>query len=538
MDRRFAMAIVLSLAVLLIFQIWFAPKSRHPVVPAPSDTTHAVPGITAVPSPPASAPLGPTDTTLVFRTDLPEEIIQAHGTNVNASFTTKGGRLATWSLRDFKARDGTPVGLVQGEGELGVLLETEKGMIDLSPVSFTSREETGPSGEQVIVFEAQAGGVRVTKTYTIPKDGYLIKLELAVAGTSAITQYRLTWNHSLPAVEDPKQDKMASGSLVLVGKDVTTLHPVAFRKGSEREVTGNVRWAGVRNKYFMAAMIPPAETSSRVVATGSSVTQNTGMEIVMPLQNGSGQHVFQVYLGPLDYSYMKPLGLGLEHAVNLGYKFVRPLSQVLLVSMEWIYKFIPNFGVVIIIISVLAKLIFYPLTRASLRSMRTMQRIQPEMEELRRQYKKDPQRQQKEMMALYKKHKVNPMGGCLPILVQMPVFIALYAVLANCIELRQAPFVGWINDLSVPDVLMRVSTFPIHVLPVIMFLTTILQQKLTPVSDPRQKMMGYMMPVMMLFIFYSFPAGLNLYWTMNNILTVAQQWNIHREAEREAKVAA
>jgi len=334
-------------------------------------------------------------------------------------------------------------------------------------------------------------------------------------------------------VEDPKQDRLASATVVMAGKDVESLHPSAFRKVNEREIAGNVRWAGVRNKYFIAAMVPPPETSSRVVGIGDVVAQDTGVQLVMPLQNGGGQHALQVYLGPLDYTMMKPLGLGLEHAVNLGYKFVRPLSQVLLVCMEWLYKFVPNFGVVIIIISVLAKLAFYPLTRSSIRSMRALQHLQPKMEELRTKYKKDPARMQKEMMALYREYKVNPMGGCWPILVQMPVFIALYAVLANCIELRQAPFFGWINDLSTPDVLFRVGTFPIHILPFIMFLTTILQQKLTPMTDPRQKMMGYMMPVMMLFIFYSFPAGLNLYWTMNNILTVAQQWNIHREAERE-----
>jgi YidC/Oxa1 family membrane protein insertase len=140
-------------------------------------------------------------------------------------------------------------------------------------------------------------------------------------------------------------------------------------------------------------------------------------------------------------------------------------------------------------------------------------------------------------MNLYKQNKVNPMGGCIPLLVQMPVFIALYSVLANCIELRQAPFMLWMHDLSIPDVLFSVGGFPIHVLPVVMFATTLLQQKLTPMSDPKQKLMGYLMPVMMLFIFYSFPAGLNLYWTVNNVLTVAQQWQIHREVAHEAKKA-
>jgi YidC/Oxa1 family membrane protein insertase len=376
----------------------------------------------------------------------------------------------------------------------------------------------------------------VTKRYTVPPAGYLVGLEVEITGDETVTEYRLAWDRALPQVEhDPRSESTASGTIVLMGNNLNTLRSGSFKKVSEKEVAGNVRWAGVRNKYFMAAMVPPAETSSRVVATGSAATQETGAQVVMPLLRGEGRHAFQIYLGPLDYSHLKSLGLGLDHAVNLGYKFVRPLSQLLLVSMEWLFRFLPNFGVVIIIISVLTKLIFYPLTRSSVRSMKALQVLQPEISALRDKFKGDPQRLQRETMNLYKQNKVNPMGGCIPMLVQMPVFIALYAVLANCIELRQAPFMLWMHDLSTPDVLFTAGSFPIHVLPVVMFATTLLQQKLTPVSDPKQKLMGYMMPVMMLFIFYSFPAGLNLYWTVNNVLTVAQQWHIHREVAHEAK---
>jgi len=540
MDRKFAVAVVLSFAVLFVFQIWFAPKASRKVTPVVSDTTHVEPGSAELKPMEGTTPtpsVASAESSLAapdFVRGEPEEIVWARTAQFDLSFTTRGGRLASCSLKDYKAKDGTPVGLLKGAGELDLLLERGKDFIDLEDVAFTHHETTGPAGEQVITFETVgANGLRVTKTYTVPSSGYLMRMDVDIAGNPDIDQYRLAWEHGLPVVEDPKQDHMASATIVMAGKDVEKLHPSAFKKASEREIAGNVRWAGVRNKYFIAAMIPPAETSSRVVGIGDAVAQDTGVQLVMPLQNGSGRHQIQVYVGPLDYSMMKPLGLGLEHAVDLGYKFVRPLSQVLLVTMEWLYKFLPNFGIVIIIISVVAKLAFYPLTRSSIRSMRALQHLQPKMEELRGKYKKDPQRMQKEMMALYREHKVNPMGGCWPILIQMPVFIALYAVLANCIELRQAPFFGWISDLSTPDVLFRVGSFPIHVLPFVMFLTTILQQKLTPMTDPRQKMMGYMMPVMMLFIFYSFPAGLNLYWTMNNVLTVMQQWNIHREAERE-----
>jgi YidC/Oxa1 family membrane protein insertase len=269
------------------------------------------------------------------------------------------------------------------------------------------------------------------------------------------------------------------------------------------------------------------------VATGNSAETYTGFQIVMPVLSGEARHVFHVYLGPSEYDRLRSLGLGLEEGVNLGWKFFRPISHLLLTVMVWMYGFIPNYGVVIIIISSLTKVLFYPLTKSSFRSMKAMQQIQPHVKEVREKYKGDPKRMQVETMELYKKHKVNPVGGCLPMLLQMPVFIALYSVLANSITMRQAGFGLWIDDLSVPDTLFVIGAFPIHVLPVVMFVTTVAQQLLTPVQDPRQKLMGYMMPFVMLFIFYSFPAGLNLYWTVNNILTVAQQWKIHREIPSE-----
>jgi YidC/Oxa1 family membrane protein insertase len=292
----------------------------------------------------------------------------------------------------------------------------------------------------------------------------------------------------------------------------------------------------VHNKYFLAGIVPPEGVSSRALATGNGGGDlRTGVELVMPLTGGAGTHDFRVYLGPMDYHRLKAEGLDLEHAVNLGWRIFRPVSRLLLALMVWLYGFIPNYGVVIIIISAAAKFAFYPLTRSSVVSMRRMQLIQPQVDAIRAKYKGDQQRQQREMMALYKENKINPMGGCLPVVVQMPVFIALYAVLANSIELRQAGFFAWITDLSTPDTIARFKGFPIHVLPVVMFLTTIAQQRFTPMNDPRQKMMGYMMPFVMLFIFYSFPAGLNLYWTVNNILTVYQNWRIHREHPAQEK---
>ena len=376
-----------------------------------------------------------------------------------------------------------------------------------------------------------AEGVQITKTYTLPAEGYLVDLDVDITGAADAEGYRLIWRDAVPPAENsPKLDEQASGTIALLGNQRETIRPGSFKRASEKVLEGNVRWVGVRNKYFMAVVVPPDGATSRVVATGNAVTQASGAEVVMPLLRGAGNDEFKIYLGPIDYDRLKSVGHDLERAVDLGWNIFRPISKALLWLMVWLHGIIPNYGVVIIIVSALTKVIFYPLTRTSMRSMKAMQHLQPQIKAMQEKYKGDPQRSQAEMMKLYKENKVNPMGGCLPIVVQMPVFFALYAVLANSIAMRGAGFMLWMNDLSVPDTIATVSGFSLHVLPFLLFVTTILQQKLTPMSaDPRQKMMGYMMPAVMLFIFYSFPAGLNLYWTVNNILTVAQQWWIHRE---------
>ncbi len=547
MDRRFLMAVVLSAIVLIVFQMWFAPKPPPPGTKGPNGASTAeslatAAGTTAVESAAAvtAAPGESTGTATPsagLETGLDrassEQTFEVKTEDYDAVFSNRGGQLVSWKLLRYTGLTGGPVDLVPpGTGELGLVLETETGVKRLSETLFSTREETLTDGGRRLVFEAGPdGGARITKTYTFPARGYMVDLDVSIAGVPEAVGYRLTWRDGIPRAEsNEKQYHTAAGTIVLLGKEKESVRPGSFKKTHEKELQGSVIWAGVRNKYFMAVMIPPEGISSRVVATGDAARNVTGAEMVMPMLHGAADHQYHVYLGPMDYASLKNLDHGLEQAVDLGWKIFRPISKLLLAVMVWMYGFIPNYGVVIIIISAATKLIFYPLTKSSVKSMRAMQRVQPEMQAIKEKYKNDAQRQQKETMALYKKHKVNPMGGCLPIVVQMPVFVALYAVLANSIAMRGADFVLWMNDLSSPDTIATVGGFAIHVLPFLLFLTTVAQQMLTPTAgDPRQKMIGYMMPLVMLFIFYSFPAGLNLYWTVNNILTVAQQWMIHRE---------
>jgi YidC/Oxa1 family membrane protein insertase len=196
--------------------------------------------------------------------------------------------------------------------------------------------------------------------------------------------------------------------------------------------------------------------------------------------------------------------------------------------MKWLYRLIPNYGVSIFLLATLVRVALHPLNMSSMKSQRALMKIQPEMERLRSKHKNDPQAMNTAIMALYRENKVNPAGGCLPMLVQMPLFFALYSVLFNAIELRQAPFIGWIDDLSAPDQVMSVAIFPIRLLPLLMAGSGFLTQMLTP-TDPKQKPTMYMMNIFMLVFFYNLPSGLVLYWTVMNLLTAAQQWLVMRQ---------
>jgi len=257
---------------------------------------------------------------------------------------------------------------------------------------------------------------------------------------------------------------------------------------------------------------------------------------------GVGTHRYMVYAGPLDHTRLKSLGYGLERAVDFGWKWIKPLSKLMFRFILFCHKYIPNYGLVIIILSLLIKILFYPLTQKSMKSMRDMQKLQPKMKELRETLKGDAQKLNSEMMKLYKEHGVNPVGGCLPMLLQMPVFIALFQVLSRTIELRQAPFMLWIQDLSSPDVIAHLPfSLPfiggnLSLLPILMGVAMFVQQKMQS-TDPKQAAMTYMMPVVFTVLFFKFPSGLVLYWLVNNILTIGHQYLMVR-SDRAKEVPA
>jgi YidC/Oxa1 family membrane protein insertase len=262
---------------------------------------------------------------------------------------------------------------------------------------------------------------------------------------------------------------------------------------------------------------------------------------IIALKSKPGTNSFILYAGPKKYDSLKKLNVGFEHIIDFG--FFSVIAMPLFWLLKFFYKFIGNYGWAIILLTIIVRIPFIPLVNKSQKSMKKMQELQPRMAEVKEKYKKDPQRLQKEMMEIYKKHKVNPVGGCLPMLLQIPVFFALYKILMITIELRGAPFMLWIKDLSAPDTLFGhipsgiplIGGFAVGPLPIVMGITMIIQQKMTPTSmDPAQNKMMMLMPIVFTFLFLNFASGLVLYWLMNNIFSIAQQFYANRKLAKEA----
>jgi YidC/Oxa1 family membrane protein insertase len=455
-----------------------------------------------------------------------------------ATFSSRGGTLTGMKLKRFAAgRQGEPVNLVRDpqKGEMGLIIKSQKSHLDLTSTVFSVSDSVDAKTGRIskLTFLAVDGsGASARKTFNFRDGSYVIGLEIELRGISS-QQERLEclvgWSGGLSLTETNMREELRNISTVsLLGTEVFRDYLGSFKKAPIKEHSGNVKWTAVRSRYFIAAFIPPEGSVSKVISFGDPQKNLSGARLAIPISAGGvTQTALTLYLGPIDLWKLKALGVGLDRTVNMGWNWIRPVSQIVLWFLVECHKALPNYGLVIILLSALTKILFYPLTRSSTKSMREMQKLQPEIQKLREKFKKDPQRLNKEVMGLYKKHKVNPLGGCLPLLLQMPVFIALYNVLMSSIEMRKSSFVWWINDLSSADTVAVVSGFSIHVLPLIMGVSMFWQQKMTP-TDPRQAAMTYFMPILMVVFFYSLPSGLVLYWTANNFMTIAQQYMMQR----------
>lgn len=406
-----------------------------------------------------------------------------------------------------------------------------------------------------IIFSVPAGSNgKINKTYTFYGDKYHTRSEIEMIGVHNVISnnaYDILWDNGISFVEENSVDESNfSNASVYYGDEQVIIDAADFGQVVERDFNGRVDWLGIRNKYFAAIISPlnPASVEGAYIRGTKEPYNRNGIRefysgrLIIPFKNTSYESsAFNIYIGPVDYNILKNYGNNLEAIVDFGSFFglkfiVRPIAEfVLLPLFRFIHSFIPNFGFVIIVFSIILKIVLHPLTKKSYQSMKKMQLLQPKMNEVKEKFKEDPQKMNKEMMKLYSTYGVNPMGGCFPILLQMPIFIALWGLFQVAIELRQQPFLFWINDLSRPDVIFHLSfrlpLFGIDQvagLAVLMGITTFIQQKMS-IKDPKQKALIYIMPVMLTVLFMTFPSGLNLYYFMFNILSIGQQYYINHK---------
>jgi len=388
----------------------------------------------------------------------------------------------------------------------------------------------GKDDLSVVLTWKDAQGVLVKKIFNFKRGQYLIDTSFEIDNKSAAP-----WRGQLYA-QIKRQHVEKSRSLLefptysggAVSSPEKRFQKITFDDMSEDNLDERITtgWLAMVDRYFVSAFIPNNQTEYRYFSRAGG-DKNYWLGLVGPwIEVAPGNTVkenLQFYVGPEITDKLKQIAPGLELTVDYGWFW--PISQGLFWLMKHIHHFVGNWGVVIIIITVLIKAVFYPLSAASYRSMANMRKLQPKMAALKERHGDDKQKFSQAMMEMYKKEKINPLGGCLPILVQIPVFIALYWVLIESVEFRQAPFFGWITDLSAQD--------PYYILPVIMGISMFAQQKLSPAPpDPMQAKILMTMPVVFTLLFLTFPAGLMVYWVVNNLISIAQQWYITRSIEK------
>ncbi|MFH1612170.1 MAG: membrane protein insertase YidC [bacterium] len=385
-----------------------------------------------------------------------------------------------------------------------------------------------------------SNGLEITKTYSFENNSYLVDLEIKLKNirNTPISfgekgSYKLIWGPGIHIEENNKDSSMYTQIVLLENNKAKFDNFTKFTKQQkETEYFGNINWIGIKNKYFASILVPLNKTESAVVAPVSSLpTIGLKMPALYLKPQESQIDKFLIYQGPLKYDLLSQLKdkeknpLHLEKIVYMGWDIFKGISVFMLNILNKLYDWVHNYGWAIILLTFLIKILLSPTTHWSMKSTKALQNIQPAINEIKAKYKNDQQKANKEIMELYRRYKVNPFGGCFPMLLQMPILVALFGTLSYSIELRQSSFF-WIQDLAKPDTLFYLGSMSINILPILMTITTIIQTKMTPTmsADNQAKTMVYIMPLIMLFIFWNFPSGLVLYWLMMNIFTIIQQW--------------
>ena len=560
MEKRAFLAVALMAAVLILYQTFLAPPipdvppASPPQQQAEKPATPA-PGLAPVPKP--SEPAAPAVPAAPAEPRPPQRLARVTTPLYDAVISSEGGKLQELTL---KYRGEKPMVIVGELGPAGLVIgskDAPSGTVIPMQLSADALSVT-PDKPSELVLTGTHEGLRIREVVTFRADAYAIDAHVRVENPSAAPRavtVALPW-FTRQDWRDEKPKERFQGQhpteIVWSSSNGHVTHDENLCKVPPLSSDG--QWIGMGSVWYMAALVPRSE-GFKLVAQGddkacdAKTTAPVGRATIAvqaaptiaPGQAWEGR--VTIFVGPKEYDRLKAFGL--ETAINFG-GFPVPrqwgglpmdwLGVPILLLMNWVYRHVGNYGVAIILLTVVSKVLFYPLTVKSMRSMKAMQALAPQINALRNKYKSDPQRLQRETMDLYRQHKVNPMGGCLPMVAQVPIFYALYLALSVSVELQNATFlcIGrvfglhiWICDLASHD--------PTYVLPILMGVTMFIQQKMTPTAgDPRQAKMMLVMPFIFTFMFLNLPAGLVLYWTVSNVLQIAQQKFMDRPKARTA----
>jgi YidC/Oxa1 family membrane protein insertase len=559
MEKRMILAIVLSIVIMLVYQRMFMPAPEKAQQPA--EQQEAVKGgagdnAAAEAVAPSQAPvLPPVTGGLVSSRKNPLRWITVRTPLYTATVSTAGGGIQSFTLSRYNEHPGPkgkPLDIIGSGGKrplpLELYLEENQPAFPAQPVfaSDAPEEITLAAGEKksVSLSWTSSSGVRITREYTFTGGRY--DFDVAQKMTNGTTgSLRLTPGIELSQVfsgELGGDSYSFKGAVVNAGGKIDRLKFGKIKDGDIEKIP--VRWAAADAKYFTLIVIPEQEwrlgKASMLGEEGIRLALAGSPTVLGPSEVFSFS--VRAFMGPKVYSILDASGKDLEKLVDYGWFAL--LAKPLVWLLTFFNRVTGNYGIDIILLTILIKIAFYPLTKKSMASMKKMQELGPIMKKIKEKYKDDKARQQQETMNLYKTYKINPMSGCLPMLLQIPVFIALYKGLLVAIELRHAPFLLWINDLSAPEHLWDIAvagyTLPIRLLPLLMGASMFVQQRLSPTGgmDPTQQKMMMFLPLIFTFMFWGFPTGLTIYWLMNNLLSIGQQLIQNRQAEAEKAAKA
>lgn len=542
MDKRALIGIGLSILVLVVYQqvmtYFYGPP---PTVSAPEVEKNkpetAEPRENSTPIPPSVAP--PTSEAAVAAASAKGITVETE--NYRAVFTTAGARLKSFKFKKYRSsvdEKSPPFEMIRNVPgvplPLGVRWQAASPVDDSDVIYSVQGDDLNLAGDAkgTAVFRGQTkNGAVITKSFTFSGATYPIQMEVSVKAADGATpspEILLADQSDHPA---PNHDAPFEGFIALVDNKIRREPPAEAAKG--HEFTGDVSWAGFGHTYFLFALLPENGAQHKV-----SVRQ-VGAALIGAVGGQAANQHYTVFIGPKEIDTLKAVGKGIERSIDFGIFWF--ISIPLLYILHFFHRFTASYGVDIIILTVLIKALMAPLTHKSYVSMKQMQKLQPQMERLKERYNEDKEKLNKEIMELYRRNGVNPLGGCLPMVLQLPVFYGLYNCLGTPIELRHAPFL-WIKDLSRPDWQSLAFSVPswwpsflpggIPVLTILMGASMFMQQWMTPTAgDPNQRKMMMLMPLMFTFMFVSFPAGLTVYWLVNNLLTIGQQYWINRSVK-------